>query len=54
VLIHGRRDVSSPLDVPWALAAAWPESELVVVDEGHRGGSGMRRAIAAAADRFAA
>jgi len=40
-LIHGRLDLSSPLDAPWRLHRAWPESELIVVtDEGH-GGTAM-------------
>jgi proline iminopeptidase len=53
VLIHGRLDVSSPLDAPWALARAWPGSELVVVeDEGHSAGAGMLAAVVAATDRF--
>ena len=50
VLIHGRLDLSSPLDVPWSLSRAWPGSELVVIeDEGHHGGSAMTAAIRAAA-----
>nr|WP_307876984.1 MULTISPECIES: alpha/beta hydrolase [Prauserella salsuginis group] len=53
VLIHGRYDVSGPLDTAWALHRAWPGSELVVLDDtGHRGGS-MTAAITAATDRFA-
>lgn len=37
-LIHGRLDVSSPLDSPWRLHRSWPGSELIVVDdEGHGG-----------------
>lgn len=53
VLIHGRYDVSGPLDTAWAFHRAWPGSELVVLDDtGHRGGS-MTRAIIAATDRFA-
>jgi proline iminopeptidase len=40
VLIHGRYDVSSPLETAWRLHRSWPESRLVVVDDaGHGGGS---------------
>jgi proline iminopeptidase len=40
VLVHGRYDVSSPLDTAWRLHRAWPRSRLVVVeDAGHGGGS---------------
>lgn len=53
VLIHGRYDVSGPLDTAWRLHRAWLGSELVVLDDtGHRGGS-MAAAITAATDRFA-
>ncbi len=41
-LIHGRLDVSSPLDAPWRIHQAWPGSELIVVDgEGHGGDTMM-------------
>jgi proline iminopeptidase len=55
VLIHGRLDLSSPLDIPTQLNAAWPGSELIVLDgEGHGAGQpGMREALIAATDRFA-
>jgi proline iminopeptidase len=53
VLVHGRLDVSSPLDIPWALARSWDGSELVVVDEGHGGGPAMTDVVIAATDRFA-
>lgn len=52
VLIHGRRDVSSPLRTAWELHRAWPGSELVVLDEGHGGPeslAALERAIAALA-----
>jgi proline iminopeptidase len=54
VLIHGRLDLSSPLDVPWGLSQAWPGSELVVIDDaGHGTGEpAMREAVLAAIDRF--
>jgi proline iminopeptidase len=34
VLVHGRRDLASPLAVAEELAGVWPDGELVVVDEG--------------------
>jgi proline iminopeptidase len=41
-LIHGRLDVSSPLDAAWRIHRAWPESELIIVDsEGHGGDTMM-------------
>lgn len=54
VLIHGRMDVSSPLDVPWKLNRIWPDSELVVIDDaGHGVGEpGLREAVVLAIDRF--
>lgn len=37
-LIHGRLDLSGPLDAPWKLHQVWPGSKLIVVDdEGHGG-----------------
>ena len=40
VLVHGRYDVSGPLDTAWQLHRAWPDSRLVVLDDaGHGGGS---------------
>lgn len=53
VLIHGRLDVSSPLETAWRLHKAWPASELVVVgDEGH-GGEAMIDELVRAIARFA-
>ena len=40
-LVHGRLDVSSPLDAPWRLHRAWPGSELVIVDDEGHGGATM-------------
>jgi proline iminopeptidase len=54
-LVHGRLDLSSPVDVPWQLHHRWPGSELVVVDEGRHGsGHGMLDALRHATDRGAA
>jgi proline iminopeptidase len=54
-LVHGRLDLSSPVDVPWQLHRRWQDSELVIVDEGrHSGGHGMLEALRVATDRHAA
>ena len=55
VLAHGRLDVSGPLDTAWALAKAWPGSELTVVeDAGHSAGDPtINETVLAATDRFA-
>lgn len=48
ILIHGRYDISSPLETAWRLHAAWPESRLEIVDDaGHGGGSMSERIVAA-------
>jgi proline iminopeptidase len=49
VLVHGRYDVSGPLDTAWDLHRAWPGSRLVVVDDGH-GGEAMTAAVIDALD----
>jgi proline iminopeptidase len=55
VLIHGRADLSSPLDTAWELSRAWPDAELTVIDtEGHLGGATTRTRVLDALDRFAA
>lgn len=55
VLIHGRLDLSSPVDIPWMLAKNWPASELILIDEAGHGtrDPGMAEAVLAATDRFA-
>ncbi len=52
VLIHGRFDVSSPLDTAWSLHRAWPGSELIVLGDAGHGGSGFPEARAMALARF--
>jgi proline iminopeptidase len=56
VLVHGRMDLSSPLDVPWQLSHAWPGSKLIVIDDAGHGADQprMREAVVAAIDQFAA
>ena len=53
VLIHGRLDLGSPLDVPWLLHRAWPGSELHLVRTGHQGGDEMTERNLTALNRFA-
>jgi proline iminopeptidase len=53
LLVHGRFDVSAPLDTAWQLHRAWPDSELVVLgDTGHSGGD-MRATVIDHLDRVA-
>ncbi|HZB50872.1 MAG TPA: prolyl aminopeptidase [Mycobacteriales bacterium] len=52
VLVHGRYDVSGPLDTAWDLHRAWPASRLVVVDDEGHGGAGMTSAVIEALDGF--
>ncbi|GAA3258094.1 prolyl aminopeptidase [Nonomuraea helvata] len=54
VLIHGRLDLSCPLDTAWELAKAWPDAKLVVVeDSGHTGSETLKKELLAATDGFA-
>ena len=54
MLIHGRYDVSSPLETAWRLSQRWKTSELHVMDDaGHGGGDSLTAAIDRALTRFA-
>jgi proline iminopeptidase len=54
VLMHGRLDLSSPLDTAWELARAWPDAHLTVVDDaGHTGSPAMNEQLIDVFDRFA-
>jgi proline iminopeptidase len=54
-LIHGRRDLGTPLSTVEQLAQVWPDADLAVIEEaGHEVRTpGMIEAIVAAIDRFA-
>jgi proline iminopeptidase len=52
VLVHGRLDLGSPPDVPWLLARAWPDVELLLVRTGHGGGEEMSTCRIEASNRF--
>lgn len=54
VLIHGRRDISSPVVTAWRVHRAWPGNRLFILDEGHGGSDSLaelERAIARLANR---
>ena len=54
VLIHGRLDLSAPVDTAWELARAWPDAELIVLDDsGHQASDSKRERMLSALDRFA-
>lgn len=54
VLIHGRLDMSCPLDTAWELAQAWPDAELFAPrDAGHLGSVAKRERLLSALDTFA-
>jgi proline iminopeptidase len=53
VLIHGRRDLTCPVDTAYLLARAWPGARLIVLeDAGHLGSDSKRRALLGALDAF--
>jgi proline iminopeptidase len=54
VLIHGRRDLTCPVDTAYLLARAWPGARLIVLDDaGHLGSDSKRRALLDVLDGFA-
>ena len=54
VLVHGRHDLSCPVETAYDLARAWPGCELHVVDDGgHTGSATMGAHLISALDRFA-
>jgi proline iminopeptidase len=53
VLMHGRLDLGSPLGTAWELAQAWPDAQLVVIDDsGHTGSDTMRDEILRTLERL--
>jgi proline iminopeptidase len=45
ILLHGRYDISSPLETAWKLHQAWPGSILRVIDDAGHGGGSMPQKI---------
>ncbi|MGH3784139.1 MAG: prolyl aminopeptidase [Pseudonocardiaceae bacterium] len=54
VLIHGRYDISGPVDTAWHLHRSWPGSRLVVLDDAGHGGGSFTSEIVGALDSFRA
>ena len=54
VLIHGRYDVSGPLDTAWQLHQSWADSQLVVLDDAGHGGGSITNELVRALDSFCA
>jgi proline iminopeptidase len=52
VLVHGRYDVSGPLDTAWRLHQSWPASKLVIIDDAGHGGATFATALAQAIDEM--
>jgi proline iminopeptidase len=53
-IIQGTLDLINLVGTPWLLAAAWPGSELALIDDaGHGGSARLRAAVVAATDAFA-
>jgi proline iminopeptidase len=52
VLLHGRHDVSGPLETAWRLHKLWPTSSLIIVDDAGHGGGSFGREFTAAIDRL--
>jgi proline iminopeptidase len=53
LLLHGRYDISSPLETAWRLHKAWKGSVLQIVDDAGHGGGAMPESIAGAMNRIA-
>lgn len=54
MLIHGRRDISSPVVTAWELHRRWPESRLIVDEGNGHGGGSMVKLWREANDQLAA
>ena len=54
VMIHGRFDVSGPVETAWQISKRWRTSELQILDDaGHGGGESFVAAVTDALNRFA-
>jgi proline iminopeptidase len=55
VILHGRYDMIAPIDGAIALARAWPEARLQIIEDGSHSTAepAMRKALLDAVDAFA-
>jgi proline iminopeptidase len=53
VLLHGRYDISSPIETAWRLHHAWQGSELKIIDEAGHGGGAIAEKIVESTSRLA-
>jgi proline iminopeptidase len=51
-LLHGRHDISSPLETAWRLHRAWRGSTLHIVDDAGHGGGELPKGVVAAMNRL--
>jgi proline iminopeptidase len=54
ILIHGRYDVSSPLETAWQLSQNWSTSQLQIIENEGHGGDKFDAAVTDALNQFAA
>jgi proline iminopeptidase len=54
ILLHGRYDVSGPLETAWRLSQRWNTSELRILDIGHGDADEMPKAIVASLSQLSA
>ncbi len=52
ILLHGRYDISSPLETAWKLHRQWRASVLRVIDDGGHGGGTMHESIVEAMNQI--
>jgi proline iminopeptidase len=53
ILVQGRTDLGGPVITAWELAQAWPDAELVIIDDsGHTGSAAMKEVLDSAGDRL--
>lgn len=51
ILVHGRHDISGPLDTAWGIHRRWPASQLLVLDDAGHGGGDFGGALIDALDQ---